>query len=99
MEKSHIHLCYCQIPEDKLKEIARLRFVEGISTEDLMERMETDKEKSYVATVALLDVPVNELPKLVPQGEPMLLKHLLDCRDHVKHVLKENGIEIKEEES
>jgi hypothetical protein len=95
-EKTKVHLCYCQIPEDKLKEIARLRFVQGIPTERLMKQLKTQKEKEYLAAIALLDVKLQDIPKTVSVDEPFILQHLLDCRGHVREMLEESGIEIVE---
>lgn len=91
-----IHLCYCQIPVDKLRNIARRRFVEGIPTNELMKQMKSQKEKDYLTTIALLNVKLEDLPQLIPHDNPMLLRHLLDCRDHVKYLLEVDGIKIDE---
>lgn len=97
-EKTKVHLCYCQIPTDKLKEIAHLRFVEHIPTEKLMAQMPTQKDREYLAAIALLDLKPKDLIKSVEVDEPELLRHLLDCRDHVKDVLHDEGIEVQEKE-
>jgi len=95
-EHAKPHLCYCQIPEDKLKELARLRYIEGIPTEELMARLKTPEERNYLAAIALLDVPAESLGRVVPGTEPGLLRHLFDCRYHVKFLLEEAGIVIEE---
>ena len=92
------HVCYCQIPEDKLKELARLRFIEGIPTEEIMDRLKTAREKEYLAAVALLDVKVTDLPKIVPETQKNILFHLVDCRYHVKCILEDAGIRIEEKD-
>lgn len=90
------HLCYCQIPEEKLKELARKRFEEGIPTEVLMKQITDPKEREYLAAIALLDVQVENLPKIVPQVDKALLMHLVDCRYHVRSVLEDDGLKIEE---
>jgi hypothetical protein len=96
LHKIKVHLCYCQIPETRLKQIAYKRFVEHIPTEKLMEQMPTVKDKEYLAAIALLDVKPQNLASLVEVDDPTLLRHLLDCRDHVRDVLMDEGIPIKE---
>ncbi len=92
--KHEVHLCYCMIPEDALIAIARQRYVEKIPTETLMEQYPSRAAKEYVAAIALLDVKAEDLPKVVPVSDPELLRHLLDCRGHVKDYLAQNGIAI-----
>ncbi|OGW82130.1 MAG: hypothetical protein A2Z83_07795 [Omnitrophica bacterium GWA2_52_8] len=94
-ERMKPYLCDCMIPEDKLAAIARRRFVDGLSTQKLMDEMASALERGSLASIALLDVAVNDLPKLVPD-DPGLLMHLYDCRGHVKAVLQEAGIHIEE---
>ncbi len=94
LAKHEVHLCYCMIPEDALIVIARQRYVEKIPTETLMEQYPNRAAREYVAAIALLDVKVEDLPKVVPAGDPELLRHLLDCRGHVKDYLAQNGIAI-----
>jgi hypothetical protein len=89
-----VHVCYCQIPKEELERIARLRYVAGVDTGDLMEQAKNDKEREYIAAVSLLDVDIADIPKLVPQNEPGLIQHLLDCHDHVIHILKQAGVPI-----
>ncbi len=98
MKKSKIHQCYCQIPEDKLVELADLRFVKKIPTEVLMEKMHTEKDKEYLATVALLDVKIENLRDCCEVENPLILQHLLACRDSVKDILESHGIIVQEKE-
>ena len=89
MEKAH--LCYCQIPENKLKELARLRFIEKVPTEEMMKQCKDEKQREFVATIALLDVELKDLPAAIPDN-PQLLRHLIDCRDHALDILNAEGI-------
>jgi|GEM_PF-1138921 len=90
------HICYCQIPEDKLREFAKLRFIDNIPTEELMERLIDLKDRESLAAVALLDITPEDLAKVVPDN-PALLMHLYDCRYHVKAILEEAGIIVAEQ--
>lgn len=89
-----LHVCYCQIPREELERLARLKYVDRVDTGQLMNAARDEKEREYIAAVSLLDVDVSEIPKLVPRDEPALLQHLLDCRDHVLHILKTAGIHV-----
>ena len=59
-----------------------------------MKRAKDDKEREYIAAIALLDIAISEIPKLVPRDNPLLIQHLLDCRDHVISILRHANIEI-----
>lgn len=89
------HICYCQVPEDKLKSFATRRFIDNIPTEVLMCELEDPKDREALAAVALLDVKPEDLPKVIPDN-PALLMHLYDCRFHVRAILEEAGILISE---
>ena len=89
-------VCYGGICFEKLVELVRLRFVDGIATQELMKRMKSEKEREYVATVALLDVSEKDLIHMVEAEKPDQLRHFLDCRAHALEILKRNGLEVKE---
>lgn len=88
-------LCYCRIRDKRLKEIVYKRFVDQIPTEDLMDQLHDVKDREYLAAIALLDVKVEDLPKVVPDN-PGLLMHLYGGRLHIKSLLGKEGIVIKE---
>ncbi|OGX04148.1 MAG: hypothetical protein A3G87_00175 [Omnitrophica bacterium RIFCSPLOWO2_12_FULL_50_11] len=96
MEKVKASVCYCRIPFRKLAELVRLRFVEGFQTEELMKRMKSEREREYLATVALLDVSEKDLIHMIEAEKPDELRHFLDCRAHALEILKSNGLEVKE---
>lgn len=96
MEKTPVHICYCHIPLKKLVQLVRLRYVQGVPTEELMKSMKTKEEKEYLTAVALLDVKQRDLVQMVEIESPSQLKHLLDCRSHTKEILEGHGISIKE---
>lgn len=96
MGKIKVSVCYCGIPFKKLAELVRLRFVEGIATQELMKQMKSEKDREYLATIALLDVSEKDLIHMVEAEKPDQLRHFLDCRAHALEILKENGLEVKE---
>lgn len=89
VKKVKISTCYCDIPSDKLMELVRMRFVEGIGTEELMARMKTQKEREYLATVALLDVKDSQLLDLIEKDSAVDIQHFLACRELAKKIFKD----------
>jgi hypothetical protein len=53
-----------------------------------MEYAQTQKEREFIATVALLDIDPGRLGELVETHEPALIEHLRDCRSHVLSFLE-----------
>ncbi|OGW87482.1 MAG: hypothetical protein A3A81_03875 [Omnitrophica bacterium RIFCSPLOWO2_01_FULL_45_10b] len=96
-QKKKVTVCYCQIPMKKLIELVRMRFVENIQTEELMKRMNTDQEREYLATVALLDVSDQELVSMIEAGGPVQPDHLLACRQRAKNILKDYAVILRAE--
>ena len=93
-EKVKISTCYCNIPHKKLVDLVRMRFVDGAGTEELMTRMKTEKEREYLATVALLDVKDSELLDMIASDSTVEPQHLLACREQAKKILKDYAIVI-----
>lgn len=96
-KKTKVTVCYCQIPMKKLIELVKMRFVENIQTEELMKQMKTEKEREYLATVALLDVSDQELITMIEAGGPVQLDHLLACRQRAKNILKDYSVILSAE--
>lgn len=95
-KKIKITTCYCQIPMKRLIELVEMRFVKGIQTEELMKQMKTEKDREYLATVALLDVSDQDLLQLIEAGGPVQPEHLLACRQRAKKILKDYAIILGE---
>ncbi len=74
-----------------------MRFVENIQTEELMKQMKTEKEREYLATVALLDVSDQELVSMIDSGGPVQPDHLLACRQRAKNILKDYAVVLRAE--
>lgn len=98
-EKVKISACFCQIPVEKLVSLVRMRFVEGIPTQELMKKMESKKDREYLATVSLLDVRKDLLLQVVEAEDHSLLGHLLSCRERAKEILAAQQIRVKEREA
>lgn len=79
--------CYCHIPPDLLVELVRAKFLDRIPTVELVKRYTSGREREYVHTVALLDVPEIEVRELL-KDDVAFLAHFLDCRRHALQVLK-----------
>lgn len=95
MRKGKIKSCFCQIPLEKLIDLVRLRFMDGQGTADLMEKLTSQKDREYLATVALLDVPEKEIENMVEVENPAMLRHLLACRARTLEILEHYGFQNK----
>lgn len=93
-KKVKVSTCYCNIPIKKLIELVRMRFVDGVGTEELMKKMKTEQEREYLATVALLDVKDKELLDMIEGESAVEPQHLLACREQAKKILKDYAIVI-----
>lgn len=91
-DKIKISTCFCQIPVEKLTQLVRMRFIEGVPTQELMKRMESAKDREYLATVALLDVKEDVLEEVVQAEDPSLMTHLLSCRAMAMEILEHEGL-------
>jgi hypothetical protein len=98
MRKVEVSKCYCQIPLKKLVELVKMRFVEGVQTEELMKRLKSEDEREYLATVALLDVNEKDLTTMFETERSFDLQHLLACRAKAKEILKDYALMIRESE-
>ena len=95
MRKGRIKSCFCQIPLEKLIDLVRLRFMDGQETTELMNRLTSQKDREYLATVALLDVPEKDVVDMVEVDNPALMNHLLACRARTLEILEHYGFKSK----
>ena|SRR3990167_7989384 len=93
-KKIKVSTCFCKIPIKRLIELVKMRFVDCVGTEELMAKMKTEKEREYLATVALLDVKDNELLDMIESDSTVEPQHLLACREQAKKILKDYAIVI-----
>ncbi len=75
--------CFCQVAMDDLMGWARKRYLEGLSTVQLLGMAKSRQEKEAVGIVALLDVPDEELVRVL---SPLRASdcNVLACREHVR---------------
>lgn len=85
--------CYCHIPPDILVQIVREKFIDRIPTIELVKKYAGERERRYVHTIALLDVPEAEIRGML-KDDAEFLAHFLDCRRHALQVLKGKLIDL-----
>jgi len=78
--------CFCQLPMRVLRHWARKRYLEQVPTLELLALAKRPIQQEAVRIVALLDVPNEELVRLLgPLGQPGC--RVLECRDAVRRWL------------
>jgi hypothetical protein len=78
--------CFCQLPMRALRRWARKRYIEHVPTIELLAEARGPRQQEVVGIVALLDVPDEEVVRLMgPLGRPGC--RVLECRDAVKRWL------------
>lgn len=85
--------CFCRIPPEFLVRLVRAKFIERVPTVDLLKKCADERERRYVNTIALLDVPEAEVREML-KDEPVFLAHFLDCRRHALQALKGKLIDL-----
>lgn len=91
----HTDKCYCDIPRERLAYLVQQHFIHHIPTAELMGRMENEQQREEVAIVALLDVPKDELPRLLILEDLKKFPHWLDCHAHIRQILAEEGLYLR----
>lgn len=84
--RPHPARCFCQLPLSALWPWARRKYVERATTMQLLEQARTPEERDAVGIVALLDLPDEDILRLLrPLADPAC--DILACRDHVRRWL------------
>ena len=80
--------CFCRIELDQLTGWARKKYLDHLPTIQLLALAKNPGEREAVAIVALLDVPDEEIVRMMT---PLSLAgcNILACRDHVKRWLSD----------
>ena len=75
--------CFCQIPVHELIGWARRKYLERLSTIQLLAMAKDHREREAVGIVALLDIPDADVVLLMT---PLTQAHcnVLACRDHLR---------------
>lgn len=73
--------------------IVREKFIEHVPTVDLVKKCADERERRYVNTIALLDVPEAEVREML-KDDAVFLAHFLDCRRHALQVLKGKLVDL-----
>lgn len=79
--------CYCHIPLDFLVRIVREKFFDRVPTIEIVKKYPSARERRFVETIALLDVPEADVRELL-KSDAAFLAHFLDCRRHALQILK-----------
>jgi hypothetical protein len=79
--------CFCQIPVGELIVWARRKFLDHLSTIQLLAMAGDQREREAVGIVALLDIPDADVILLLT---PLTSSHcnVLACRDHLREWLQ-----------
>ena len=75
--------CFCQIAMDELTGWARKKYLERMPTIQLLTLARNPREKEAVGILALLDVPDDEVIRVMTPLTPSGC-NILACRNHVK---------------
>lgn len=79
--------CYCHIPIDFLVQTVREKFFDRVPTVEIVKKYPGERERRFVETIALLDVPEADVRELL-KNDAAFLAHFLDCRRHALQILK-----------
>jgi hypothetical protein len=82
-----VRRCFCQIAVRELIRWARLKYVEGVSTVELLRLAADHQEREAIGIVALLDVPDEDMVRILSPLAPSYC-NVLTCRDHLRNWLK-----------
>ena len=96
---SMLRRCFHDIPRDRLEMLARLKYVEGLQTIDLVKHSESSVEREEVMAVCLLNLSPERLRQTLSRGQPLSpaqeigIRHTLQCQQEAIDYLRERGIE------
>ena len=84
---SHPKHCFCQMSFELLAEYFYKRYVEGVSTLDLIAAAQTEEEKEVICVVATFEVDEHKLIEIM--GDVNLPEHhILHCREAFRDKLE-----------
>lgn len=82
----HPQVCFCQVPEPELRFWMRKRYIEGISTIELINSTDNPHEREVISIVSMLDLDEEEMLGLMGDVEKPL-HHIVHCREKLKRML------------
>ena len=85
-EDIHPDHCFCQIPDNELRDWATKRYTEHHSTMELLKSTDDPHEKEVIGIVALLDVDEDAMLEMMGKVE-LPTHHIIHCRQNVKQML------------
>ena len=94
-ERLRTDKCYCDIPRHRLAYLVQEHFIHHVPTPEIMNRMNTPEEREEVAVVALLDVPQEEVVRMLELERPEKMLHWLKCHENIRMQLAEEGLFLK----
>jgi len=95
MEKIKISHCFCEIPEEDLVRLVKLRYERQVPTIQLMSELDSEQDRKFLATIALLDVSAEDIPAICVAESPSVFRHLLSCRQRARQILRELDLDQK----
>lgn len=78
-----------EVEESRLKELIFMRFVEGISEEDLLKEIKSPLEKELFSAISLRDLNRAEMIESLACSEPVVFRRVLECRERIKKILND----------
>jgi hypothetical protein len=78
--------CFCQIPDDEMRPWVEKRYVDHMSTMDLLKSTDDPHQKEVISIVAMLDVDENTLLGVMGDVD-MPDHHIIHCRENVRRML------------
>ena len=74
---------------DNIARYARKRFIEGISTIDLMQRAKSIRDRQEIALVAMMDIDENTVDNLQLSCQYAEQCKVTSCRKVIKEIIEE----------
>ena len=91
--EGRLRRCFCEVSEDLLLRLARRRYVDGLSTLELMKEASGTEEKEAASCVGLLELPEDFLIAALETGAHST-EHVREYRRKVRAALKAAGVDI-----
>jgi hypothetical protein len=77
------------VDESRLKELIFMRFVEGVSEEDLLKEVKSPLEREFFSAISLRDLNRLEMIESLECQDPVVFRRVLECRERIKKILSD----------